>query len=175
MIQIRNATPSDLPSLVRCIDQVARERLFLVNTKGFTLKQTQLFHQELIAAGGVQLVAVDNSLEGDKHVVGWADIKPLEGESFKHVGRFAIGLLPNYRGRGIGSQLMMAILPQAFQSLEKIELDVFSSNDKAIQMYKKFGFVQEGCLRHGRKIDGKTEDVLAFGLLKQEFERARSN
>ncbi len=74
-----------------------------------------------------------------------------------------MGLLPEYRGRGIGSQLLSAVLKHCKQfGLEKVELQVYVSNTPAIALYKKFGFEQEGLIRKYRKVDGQDFDCLAM-------------
>ena len=50
---------------------------------------------------------------------------------------------------------------------ERIELEVFSSNQKAIQLYKSFGFVFEGRKRTARKLDGICDDFLMYAKFKE--------
>jgi ribosomal protein S18 acetylase RimI-like enzyme len=49
-----------------------------------------------------------------------------------------IGVLPEYRGRGIGSQLLEAC--EKLLPTESIKLCVRISNEEAIRMYRKFGY-----------------------------------
>jgi RimJ/RimL family protein N-acetyltransferase len=50
--------------------------------------------------------------------------------------------------------------------VHKLSLEVFPSNEAAIALYRKFGFVEEGRLRsHYRRQSGELWDVLVMGLL----------
>jgi len=76
---------------------------------------------------------------------------------------------PEFRGKGIGRQLVDATVRAARQAgLTRVELEVFSSNTNAIALYERYGFQHEGLHRRGRIIDGRVEDVLLMGLLLDE-------
>ena len=44
----------------------------------------------------------------------------------------------------------------------RIELTVFADNTNAISLYKKFGFEEEGLLRHYALRNGRFEDVISM-------------
>jgi ribosomal protein S18 acetylase RimI-like enzyme len=74
-----------------------------------------------------------------------------------------MGLLSEFRGQGLGSKLLSAVLARAKTfGLEKVELHVYTSNTPAIALYEKFGFEREGLLRKYRKLDGQHFDCLAM-------------
>lgn len=52
----------------------------------------------------------------------------------------------------------MAIASAVAQGMERIELEVFASNARAIRLYERLGFVTEGVKRGARKLDGVYED-----------------
>lgn len=72
-----------------------------------------------------------------------------------------MGLLLDYRGKGLGSKLLTAVLTHAKKfGLEKIELSVYTTNHAAIALYKKHGFQQEGLTKNYRKLDGRYFDAI---------------
>jgi putative acetyltransferase len=74
-----------------------------------------------------------------------------------------MGLLPEYRAKGIGTRLMQATLAKAKEfGLEKVELHVYSNNNAAIALYRKMGFEEEGLIKKYRKLDGGYTDCLLF-------------
>jgi RimJ/RimL family protein N-acetyltransferase len=78
-----------------------------------------------------------------------------------------MGLLPGYRGRGIGRRLMEEAIARAWHAgLERIELEVFASNAPARALYEKLGFVTEGVRRRARKLDGAYDDNVLMALLR---------
>lgn len=52
----------------------------------------------------------------------------------------------NFRDKGIGKLLIKGLLDWAESNplIEKVSLGVFSTNKRAIALYKKMGFIEEG-------------------------------
>ena len=164
MTDIRPATDADVPAMNALVTAVARERTFLLATEGFTLEQTRGYLAHLQANGGVALVAVQ-----DARVVGWLDIATGDLEGLTHCGRLGMGLAPDARGQGLGRALIERGLDAAFASFERVELEVLASNTRAERLYRNCGFVEEGRRRRARHIDGAYDDILQFGLLRDEW------
>ena len=88
-------------------------------------------------------------VEEQDAVIGHAFIEPMNMAGNSHVFQLNIVVYPGFTGRGIGTALMTELLNWARQNsrLEKIELLVRATNTRAIELYKKFHFVEEGRLR----------------------------
>lgn len=86
--------------------------------------------------------------EVDGLVVGQAGLRRLGGRR-AHCGKVGMGVHADWRGRGIGTALMAALLDTADNRLhmKRVELTVYVDNDAAIALYRKFGFETEGTLR----------------------------
>lgn len=146
----------------RCVDAVARERRWIGLVEGPPLEASRHFVQHVIEGGGVHLVAVD----GSGSVVGWCDVERHGREGFRHAGRLGIGMLPQARGRGLGRRLMTAAMDAArARGMERIELEVFASNTRAVALYASLGFRREGLKRRARKLDGEYDDDVLMALL----------
>ncbi|HEY8804088.1 MAG TPA: GNAT family N-acetyltransferase, partial [Clostridium sp.] len=65
-----------------------------------------------------------------------------------------------YQNKGVGTTLMNALIDVAdnWLMLVRIELTVFEDNERAINLYKKFGFEQEGIKRLAVIRNGKYEN-----------------
>jgi len=99
-------------------------------------------------------------------VVGWCDVSPEDLPGFTHCGRLGMGVRREYRRRGIGKKLLEAALNKArAMGLERVELEVYASNQPAIELYKRSGFSVEGVKKKGRKLDGAYDDVVCMALL----------
>jgi len=154
-----------IPGLHAALDQVAKERRYLAYLAAPPLTATREFSRALMGGAGVQMVAVTP----DERVVGWCDIVRVPMEGFNHTGRLGMGLLGPYRGQGIGRRLAEAAIAAAKDSgMTRIELEVMASNQNAIRLYEKLGFVHEGVKRGARHLDGAWEDHILMALLATE-------
>jgi ribosomal protein S18 acetylase RimI-like enzyme len=135
------------------VDVVARERKYIGYVEGPPVERMRTLIERVLDGEGVQMLAVT---ERDQ-VVGWCDILRHSRDGFRHVGGLGMGLLPEYRGRGLGRRLaVQAIEAARAASMERIELEVFASNTKAMALYEAIGFTIEGIKRKARKLDGAT-------------------
>jgi ribosomal protein S18 acetylase RimI-like enzyme len=149
-----------IPSFWECLDAVARERRYLALTNAPEPDSVRDFIRAALARGVPQFVALDHA-----RVVGWCDVFPHEKEGFTHGGRLGMGLLPEYRRRGIGRQLAIKAIKRAREiGLERIELEVFASNQSAVALYLSLGFAFEGTKQKCRKIDGVYDDLIQMAL-----------
>lgn len=83
----------------------------------------------------------------------------------QHFGELGIVVLKDYWGLRIGYHLMETAINLGREAgLKKINLDTRSDNEKAIALYKKLGFKEEGLIEWGTVIDGKFYDLLVMGL-----------
>lgn len=130
---------------------VANEGKYLSQNKGFSVEDTLRFYEYCKLNGYPQLLAVnDNDV-----VIGWCDIVTREKYP-STTGFIGIGLLPEYRGKGIGSELMRKAMELASErGFNEIRLDCRRSNKRAIKLYKKLGFRRTFCSRSSLVIDGE--------------------
>lgn len=160
-MEIEIVYPSEkyFASFHEALSSVARERVYIEMIEAPPLEKVSGFQKGLISKNGPVYYAIQNN-----RVVGWCDVFPEENPRQSHRGGLGMGLLPEFRGKGVGSKLLKAVLDHAKKfGLEKVELNVYTTNEPAIALYKKFGFEQEGLIRKYRKLDGKYFDCLAMG------------
>ena len=91
------------------------------------------------------------------------------------IGRVLVGGLEN-RNKGIGLQMINAILDIAFNklNLHRVDLGVFDFNKSAIACYKKAGFIIEGSFRDCRKINGQYWSLINMSILEDEYRKNRN-
>lgn len=123
--------------------------------------QVDAFEQkiEFLEQEGMYLVA-----EREGVLVGHALLEPMVLIAQAHVFSLTIVVHPGHLEHGIGTALMVELMGWAENNprVEKIELRVRATNARALALYKRFGFVEEG--RFERRIrlpDGSyIDDVL---------------
>ena len=96
-IAIIPTSPGQIESFHRALDVVARERKYLALLEAPPLPQVREFVMDLIQRGGLQFVAAV-----EDEVVGWCDIQRHGFPSCAHRGTLGMGIVPAYRGRGLG-------------------------------------------------------------------------
>jgi ribosomal protein S18 acetylase RimI-like enzyme len=160
-IEIYPISESNIISFHKCLDLVARERIYLGFVEAPQLKDVMKFVLSNITQKIPQYVALDNN-----EVIGWCDVIPETLTGFTHCGHLGMGVQKDYRRKGIGRKLLLTTINKAkIYGLERIELDVYDSNKPAVNLYKEMGFIIEGIKKKGRKLDGKYDDVLYMALL----------
>ncbi len=102
--------------------------------------------------------------ERDGVVVGSAGLHPMPQLRRRHAALLGISVAREAQGQGVGSALMRALCSYADQwgQVLRIELTVFSDNTRAIALYRRHGFGQEGVLRGYALRQGVYEDVLSM-------------
>jgi ribosomal protein S18 acetylase RimI-like enzyme len=164
MVELRTARPEDLASFRACLDAVARERRWLAMVEAPPLEAVRSFVEAGRTRGVQQVLALDAA-----RVVGWCDVSPQPLEGFRHSGDLGMGVLDGYRERGLGGRLLEAALAGAREGgLARVGLEVYASNSRALALYRRFGFAQEGMKRAARILDGRSEDILCMALWLRE-------
>ncbi|WP_054309794.1 GNAT family N-acetyltransferase [Mesorhizobium sp. 1M-11] len=143
------------------LDTVARERKYLAFLEAPPLPGTRDFVRGMIEKRNPQFVAVVQD-----EVVGWCDISRHERPVHAHRGTLGMGIIPAYRGHGLGQQLIETTLEEARrQGIVRVELSAYADNARAIALYRKVGFVQEGVERDAACIDGRYLDMVIMATI----------
>lgn len=125
------------------------------------IEEARAFLAQARAHGMIQCVAIE-----EVRVVGWCDVSPVRWEGMRHCGRLGMGVLAGWRGRGIGTRLLVETVEAAERAgLTRVELEVFRKNAAAIRLYERHGFVHEGVKRQARIVDGIADDLICMARL----------
>lgn len=152
------------------VDRVARERRYLAFLEALPLEKSEAFVRENVAQGNPHVVALIGGV-----VVGWCDICPIGRPVYAHGGVLGMGIVEEHRGKGIGEALMRAALAQArARGMTRVELTVRADNPRAITLYRRIGFVDEGVKRKAIFVDGAYVDVACMALLFEDLMEAKA-
>ena len=143
-IRVRHAAYGDAPALHSAMLEVVQEGIYIgaepagVRDLPAMIERVRLF---LTTPRMAQLVG---EIEGQ--VVGSIAVKPGPfGDKDRHWCSVGAWVKPAGRGLGVGNALLHAALAWArSQDFEKMVAEVFGSNEPAIALCRKFGFVAEG-------------------------------
>lgn len=109
-----------------------------------------------ISNGDIILGAYDNNL------IGIVAVTRHKNKKRRHKADLhGMYLRPEYRGIGLGRELLNRILKMAekMEGLEEIELVVASNNENVLRLYEKVGFEKTYFERHALQIDNNYVDA----------------
>ncbi|MBO9168286.1 GNAT family N-acetyltransferase [Rhizobium sp. L245/93] len=160
-LDVRGAVDEDMEACHGCLAVVAEEGLWLSRLNAPPIDRYASWWESMRIRQAPQAVATV-----DGRVIGWCDISPLDGPLHAHIGSLGIGIVPGYRGLGLGTRLIALALAKARErELERIELSVLHDNDAAIGLYKRMGFVIEGRRRRDWKLGNVYRDSILMALV----------
>ena len=159
---LRSPELSDAEELVNFVKATAGETDFVLRypeEADIPVEQEKFFLQHFNdAARNVMVLAeVDGKIAGNCQFseIGKSRIK------VRHRCSFAIALYKEYWGLGIGSALIKLLSEIAAENgYEQMELEVVSSNKRAVGLYSKMGFVKTGEIPNAMKYKDGTYDSL---------------
>ncbi|MGA8853075.1 MAG: N-acetyltransferase family protein [Christiangramia sp.] len=100
----------------------------------------------------------------DDQLIGWAGITPFSArEVYKGVAEVSIYIHPDYNGKGIGSELMQALIISSEENgIWTLFSSVFPENEATIKLHLKFEFELLGRRKKIAQLDGIWRDTLIF-------------
>ncbi|MBC6974467.1 GNAT family N-acetyltransferase [Bacillus sp. Xin] len=115
--------------------------------------------QKSVEEGNLYIV-----IEMGNKVVGFLIFSRYKKERLQHAGTMGMGIKETYCNQGIGTKLIQFLIHWAKrqEGLEKICLGVVSVNDRAIKVYERTGFREEGRQRKQVKYEDGSygDDIL---------------
>lgn len=130
--------------------------------------QKNWWKQKVVNDDSWQYFVVSPKSEPDKivGVVGLVYIHPIY-----RTAEFAITLGDEeYRNKGLGKDMLKTIISHGFESLNlnRIWCEVYSNN-KAIGLYEKVGFIKEGLMRQTVFKNGEYLNSTIMGMIREDY------
>lgn len=164
-VRIRIARPKDAQAILDCMNTVSRETEFLsMGTEGvgLSVEEERIFLANAQENPGSLYLA---AFAGEQ-VVGTLSFAAGTRRRTRHAGEFSLAVLGEYAGMGIGRALLTRLINWASASgIHKINLEVRTENERAVNLYSRLGFVTEGRISRTVFYDGGYHDSYAMGLI----------
>jgi len=168
-ILIRNAKPEDAEQINLMKREIIAEGMYMLretDEANYTTEKTiNEISENTSNPGSMYIIA-----ESDGKVAGELDFVNGSLKRTKHCGSFTVFISKEYRDSGIGLKLMDALLQWAEEEpiIEKVTLNVFSTNIRAQKLYEKCGFLIEGnCPKDMKLSNGDYIDsILMYKFVK---------
>ncbi|QHZ47370.1 GNAT family N-acetyltransferase [Bacillus sp. NSP9.1] len=152
---IRPVRPEDAGDIIEAVADVMNSGVYIQKERPRTLEEETAFIHEMREKDNMYA-----AVEMDGKVYGIARVIRGELQMKKHTGLFRTWLHSRAQGLGIGKKIMSYTLDWCRRhSLHKLCLTVFPSNEAALALYKKSGFIIEGVQK---------EQILANGIFEDE-------
>lgn len=137
---IRFTDAEDVYNL-RILDGVRENTMSLFSER---LDKTESFIKNISSEDHVMVAEIEEN--GIEKVIGLAGLHMMKSPRARHSASLGISVHTDYQGFGIGTALMQKLIDLAdnWLMLIRIELEVFTDNKAAINLYQSFGFVVEG-------------------------------
>ncbi|NUU79354.1 GNAT family N-acetyltransferase [Paenibacillus xylanilyticus] len=155
---IREIQPDDAQRFDLLMKQVEAEADFMLMEPGERKASPEQQHKWLVRMdkewNSTVLVA-----EHDGQLVGYLAVIGGDTRRTKHSAYLAIGVLKEYTGRGIGTNLFQKMEEWAVtHNILRLELTVVIQNEAGVSLYKKMGFEIEGIKRNSLMINDTPYD-----------------
>lgn len=161
-ITIRRAEPEDFEALWRTMkDAQAYSGLLQL-----PYPSRDMWRRRLAQHGETDFVLL--ACAGDE-VVGNASLHPTGTSPRRaHAMKLGLAVRRDWHGRGVGKALLGALcdLADNWLNVFRVELTVFTDNERAIALYRKFGFEVEGTLKAYALRDGRYADAYAMARVR---------
>jgi len=170
-IFIRPLERNDMKSFYHAIRD--DEIRYMTGTKAIhTMEELDHYYLHLMEDESRRDMAICLTESGE--VIGDFSIMDIDSENGKAGFRIALHD-PIYFGRGYGTEAVKQAVDFVFAELglNRLQLEVYSHNPRAIRAYEKAGFKREGILRESLLVDGRYSDEIIMGMLKREYEELK--
>ncbi len=164
-LHIRRASPADAAAFV----EIFSSPRVIWGTLQVLYPSVEAWRKKLEPTDDVySLVACVNDAGQDK-AVGFVSLhlNPNRPRR-KHAASIGLAVHIDWQGQGIGTAMMQAAIEFADQwlNLTRLELEVYTDNEPALRLYKKFGFEIEGTLKQNSFRGGEFADVYCMARLR---------
>lgn len=167
-VSLRKGIINDAEAVLKLQKEVLSESEFMISViEEFeeTLEQIRNWIEKILANEREELIMA----EINGQIVGFIVFRSKSTKRLLHTGSFTAMVKKEFRNQGIGKLLIKELLNWAEHNplIEKVSLGVLSTNQRAIELYKNMGFVEEA-----RKIkevkfndDLYVDDILMYKLV----------
>ncbi|MEH6941054.1 GNAT family N-acetyltransferase [Bacillus sp. JJ722] len=165
-IQFRQPTIDDAQDIVQFYNYVGGETTYLSFEKDeYPLnadEQAKSIKSMVEQENCIMILALTNN-----QIIGIGTITSSNKIKSRHSGELGIVVQKDYQGKGVGSQIIQQLIDWTKSNgiTTRIQLDTRCDNVGAVELYQKFGFEIEGCLKNSTLLNGKYYDLYVMGLL----------
>lgn len=164
-MQYRKLVKTDAERFWEMMNQLDHETKYMLYEPGERIKniaRIESLIEKSVEGEDFLLVAEEN----DK-IIGYISAQKGGLKRIAHSAYIVVGILQNYRGKGIGTEFFIQLDNWAEEKkITRLELTVICENEVAKHLYEKSGFEIEGVKRKSVLVDGIYLDEFYMAKIK---------
>ena len=155
-VKIRDAIATDAACIAAIYNQGIVDRIATLEVEERTPEE----RAQWLTTRGTRHPVLVVELHGK--IVGWGSLNPFSPrKAYEFVADFSIYVERSWRGKGVGTALLLALIDRARQlGYHKMVLAAFPWNAAGIALYQRFGFRPVGTYQEQGLLDGKWVDTV---------------
>lgn len=162
---IRKANSSDALRVIEYVKKVANESDYLTFSSeefNMTVDEEKEYIKNINQRNNCLFLIAEVSGK----IVGNLNFNGNDRLRISHMGEFGISVVKEYWGKGVGSKLLKYLIEWSKKTkiIKKINLVVREDNQRAIELYKRFGFEKEGIITRYFYLNNKFYNAMQMGL-----------
>ena len=166
VIAVRAADEDDREALAAAVETVASEGIYIeaetvaaaLDYDGAVVRHNEVMSRLFFVAEVVRDAGGDET-------VGWVHLDLPEAEKLAHTAQLTVGLIPEFRGQGIGRLLLDRGVRWAREhGYEKLYNSVPATNERAIRFLEDHGWETEAVRDDHYRIDGDYVDEVMMAV-----------
>ncbi|TXT59318.1 MAG: hypothetical protein BAJALOKI3v1_1090009 [Promethearchaeota archaeon] len=173
-VLFRHVKRKDANAVWKNFNQVVEEAIYLpVFLPVESQFEKHTWYDSLKKSNEICIVAENVNLERPNHILGQCEISNVDWDAASHVGSLGIIVRKNYRDEGIGRILIDVAIRESkkLNEKQKIILSCFSSNERALHLYKSMGFQKIGIRKQQFLIEDQYYDEVLMELFIDDYIR----
>ncbi len=171
-IIIRHLKKSDVEGVWNNFNEVIDEGLYLpVLFPVRTQLEKESWYHYIKKENEICIIAENPKLKPPFNIIGQCEISNSDWDAATHVGVLGIIVKKKYRDFGIGREIIQIAIKESkkLNNKEKITLSCFSTNQRAIYLYKKLGFKIVGTKKKQFYMESNYYDEVLMELWIDDF------
>ena len=156
-----DATIDDLPAIVLIYNSIIAGRMVTADLEAVSIESKQPWFQEHIPDRR-PLWVIKNE---EKTTIGWASFQDFYGRpAYNGTAEISIYLHPDYRGKGLGKQVLQYCIEQSPKLRITTLLGyIFAHNEPSLKLFLQLGFLEWAHLPDIAELDGIKRSLKILG------------
>ena len=169
-MKLRKLNLNDAPGMFEWMKDPLCNKHFRFDPDKVTMESVKEFIKKAEKDPVNQHYAITNENDEYLGTISLKNINENDGNA-----EYAVALRSSVSGKGLGYKATMAVLDIAFNEmkLNRVYLNVWPENERAIALYIKCGFKLEGEFREHVYVRGEYKNLMWYGILRDEYEPIR--